>query len=315
MSSKKMMNRALLLSLCLLTSCYHVSDRIEPKIEYSVQDHYLKTLPATFTALSKQEQREGWGHEYQIGIGFAKQFDLYQAITAFKRALILIPQNNPRALEMQYEILFCYYLAKKYPEVIETFETSKLRAMTPEFPAYHDLLVILYEAYSAEDNTQAKDQILQLIEASDPKTSEELNLSYNLAHGNIDVARALAPTNSGFEELLQSYESERKSISKAKSYNALLPGAGYLYLGQRQSAVTALLLNGLFIAASTLCFIHHNPAAGAIFASFECGWYFGGIYGAGEEAKFYNERLYEQKLGPVMNQERLFPIFTLKHAF
>ncbi len=311
------MSKLLLLSTTalLLTSCYRVSDRIDPKIEYSVQEAYLKRLPPAFAPLSRAELTEGWGHEYQIGLGFSKMLDLYQAITAFKRALILIPEKNPRHIEIEYEVLFCYYLAKKYDAVLETFETSHLRQATPDFIAYNDLLVILYDAYQAQNNPQAANQILQLIEQHHPETAKTLTLSYNLAHGNIDDAKALAPTNSSFEALLTSYENERKSVSKAKTYNALLPGAGYLYLGQTQSAITAFLLNGLFITASALCFTHHNAAAGAIFASFECGWYFGGIYGAGEEAKFYNERLYECKLGPAMNHEHLFPIFTLKHAF
>ena len=52
-----------------------------------------------------------------------------------------------------------------------------------------------------------------------------------------------------------------------------------------------------------------------IFAGFEMGWYFGGIYGAGEEAKFYNERVYEAYATPMMNQRKLFPALSLQYAF
>ena len=45
------------------------------------------------------------------------------------------------------------------------------------------------------------------------------------------------------------------------------------------------------------------------------GWYFGGIYGAGEAAKFYNETIYNEKMGPVMQEKGLFPIFMLNFAF
>ena len=73
--------------------------------------------------------------------------------------------------------------------------------------------------------------------------------------------------------------------------------------------------NGLFIAAAVHCFQHNHLAAGIIFTSFEAGWYFGGIYGAGEEAKTYNERLYEKKITPLMNQKGLFPVFMLQYGF
>ena len=45
------------------------------------------------------------------------------------------------------------------------------------------------------------------------------------------------------------------------------------------------------------------------------GWYFGGIYGAGEEAKFYNEKIYEKAASPYMTEEKIFPILMVKHAF
>jgi hypothetical protein len=56
-------------------------------------------------------------------------------------------------------------------------------------------------------------------------------------------------------------------------------------------------------------------AAGIITTNFEAGWYFGGIYGAGEEAKYYNERIYEKNASTVLNQHKLFPILMMEHAF
>ncbi|MGH2611943.1 MAG: tetratricopeptide repeat protein, partial [Rhabdochlamydiaceae bacterium] len=101
----------------------------------------------------------------------------------------------------------------------------------------------------------------------------------------------------------------------AQLLNSFVPGAGYFYLGQTQSGITALLLNGLFIWASVYFFQHGNIAAGTIFTSVEAGWYFGGIYGAGQEAKLYNERLYERQATPIMNENRYFPILMLKYGF
>ena len=95
----------------------------------------------------------------------------------------------------------------------------------------------------------------------------------------------------------------------------ILPGAGYLYVGQKQSAVTAFLLNGLFIAAAVHFFCKWEIAAGVITTSFEAGWYFGGIYGAGESAKLYNERVYEDLAYPALNRNGLFPVLMLQYGF
>ncbi|MBS0620236.1 MAG: tetratricopeptide repeat protein [Verrucomicrobia bacterium] len=281
-------------------------DTVEPQLSASVEERYLKSLPSPFAPLSTAERAQDWGKEILIGFGFAHQLDLYQAITAFKRAEILLPASEKgRALEVQYEILLCYYMGQRWQEVIYTFENSGLRHVDESFPALHDLLIILYDAYLHEEMETEAARTLQLIEHYFPDEGETLSRSKALLEG--DVA-ALGP-------LSATYAAHKKSPGRAQSLNALLPGAGYLYLGQKQSAATAFVLNGLFIGASAYFFSEGNLAAGAIFTSFEAGWYFGGIYGAGLEAKAYNERLYESLATPLMHQERLFPVLRLTYAF
>ena len=313
------MNKYILFLLLCLAACHRVGDKIEPKISYVVQDRYLKMLPSPFTPLSLSEREHAWGKEYQIGIAFARQVDLYQAITAFKRAEILVPDGHQeRKLEMQYEIFLCYYIGKKYQEAIDYFDQSQLRGIDEHFPAYHDLLVILYDCYEQLGKCANAEQILDHMKTAFPTTEKKLAISSALTSGNIYTIEQLSmqyPSDSYLQYILNSYDAQKKSVGKAQALNALLPGAGYLYLGQTQSAITAFLLNGLFITASCIFFIDGNIPAGVIFTSFEAGWYFGGIYGGGEEAKFYNERTYEKIATPVMNQEHLFPILTLKYAF
>ena len=100
----------------------------------------------------------------QIGFGFAHELDLYQAITAFKRAEFLIPpEEKMRSLEIQYEILLCYYIGQKWQNVIYTFDHSQLRYAGADFPALHDLLLILYETYQNEGMQNQAEKILQVI--------------------------------------------------------------------------------------------------------------------------------------------------------
>lgn len=302
-----------------LGSCYRVPKEIEPKINYVVQDRYLRQLPHPFPELTPAEKRTQWGAEYQIGISFARSLDLYQAITAFRRAEILVPtEESGRKLEMAYEILLCYYLGQKFDEVVQAYQNSPLFQVTPDFPAFHDLLIVLYDTYLQLDDCAQSAQILELIRQYYPEDYDTLALSSALQSADfptLDHFAACPPERPYLRNLLCCYETEKKSPTTAAVLNSIIPGAGYLYLGQRQTAASAFLVNGLFIASSVYFFIHGPIYAGIITTSFEAGWYFGGIYGAANEAKFYNERLYERLANPMMNCEGLFPIFRLNYAF
>lgn len=254
-----------------------------------------------------------------IASAFSAQFDLYRAVSTYKRAEILIPpKDQSRKLQVQYDILFAYFLAKHYDEVIESFEKSDLANVDKTFPAYHDLLLILYESYQEMDLPEKKDRIMELIRTSYPETAEKLSISQALRQGDISAIECFAAgfqQRSYLDNLLDSYKSQKKSVAKAQVLNALLPGTGYLYIGQKKSALTAFLLNGLFITAACEFFLHGHIAAGIITTGFETGWYFGGIYGAGEEAKYYNERLYEKNATAVLNETKLFPVLMIEHVF
>ncbi|MBU6383569.1 MAG: tetratricopeptide repeat protein [Verrucomicrobia bacterium] len=314
-----MMIRPILLTLLLfIAACYRVPDRIDPRVSYQLQDQHFQQLTGAFPPLSKEERGLDWGKEAVIARAFAEELDLYRAVSTFKRALILIEDSPSRKLELQYDILLCFFLAKRYDEVIEAFEKSDLAHVDKSFYAYHDLLLILYESYRETDHQEKQAKVLELMEKSFPVTNEELKVSRAIREGNLVAINEIAcgfQHPSYLDNLMDCYSEHKKSVATAQCLNAFLPGAGYLYIGQRKSAMTAFLLNGLFIAAATQFFLHKHVAAGIITAGFEAGWYFGGIYGAGEEAKYYNERLYERAASGVLNEHKLFPVLMLDHAF
>lgn len=308
--------RSIIVSLVFLAGCFRVGEELEPQINISVQDRYLKSLPTPFPHLSPHEAQQDWAKEERIGMGFAKELDLYQAITAFKRASFLLPPaDQERRNQLNYDTLLAYYLGGKYSDTIYTFESTSLRTTNPQFTPYHDLLVMLYDSHSRLKQNEQVDALMQYMTTQYPETAQKLALSQTLLRGNIPALQKEAPSHPEIQTLLDQYDHEKKSVKAAQLFNALVPGAGYLYVGQAQSAITAFLLNGLFIWASVYFFQHGNTAAGIIFTSVEAGWYFGGIYGAGQEAKLYNERVYERYATPLMNEHRYFPILMLKYGF
>lgn len=316
------MNRHLsiffLLTLALIASCYRVPDRIDPRVSYQIQDQYFDTLRGAFAPLSASERESDWGKEYTIARAFADQLDLYRAVSTFKRADILVPPDSPRKLEIQYDIVLCFFLGKRYDEAIEEFEKTALAHVDQSFPAYHDLLLILYECYREMEDPEKQQRILEIIQSTFPATGEKLGISSALRTGDLETIETVNDDlmhPSYLDRLLDCYYTNKKSVATAQLLNALLPGAGYLYIGQKKSALTAFFLNGLFIAAAYQFFHRGNIPAGIITTSFEAGWYFGGIYGAGQEAKYYNERIYEKNAGVVLNEAKLFPVLMLDYAF
>src|SRR3990167_4888668 len=308
-----------LLFLFLLTSCYRVPDRIDPKVNYQLQDQHLQGLTSAFPPLNIEERHTDWGREIIIARCFAAELDLYRAVSTFKRALFLIPSTDPdRKLEVEYDIVFCYFLGKRYDEAVEAFEKSDLCTVDKTFPAYQDLLLILYECYGELSEKEKQACILELMERSFPETAEKLRLSQAIRQGDLQTVECFAEGFHGpsyLSFLLNCYYQNKKSVPKAQLLNAFCPGAGYFYIGQYKSAMTAFFLNGLFIGAAYEFFHHGHTAGGIITLGFEAGWYFGGIYGAGEEAKYYNERLYEKNATITLNHQKLFPVLMLEHSF
>lgn len=309
----------LLLPLLMIASCYKVTDQIEPRLDYQVQEQHFSQLHSAFSPLTTEEQHSDWGKEMLIANAFAKELDLYRAVSTYKRAEILIDSRDAaRKTQIEYDILLCYYLSKHYDDAVDYVNKSSLAHVDKLFPAYHDLLLILYECYHEMNCPDKEDCIYGMIQKDFPETAEKLKVSRALRAGNFEQIHSI---NEGLQhpsyldQMLTPYEAGKKSVAKAQVFNAMIPGAGYLYLGQKKSAVTAFFLNGLFIAAAYEFFHHHHLAAGIITTSFEAGWYFGGIYGAGEEAKFYNEKLYEKTASRTLNEHNLFPILMIGHAF
>ena len=303
----------LLLFIC---SCYRVEEKLEPKISYNIKEAHIKSLKNPFKPIALEERSQDWGKEFIIAKKFAKELDLYRAITNFRRAEILLGDDNLyRKQEIEYNITLSYYLGQKFEDTIDYFEKSSLCYVDKSFAAFKDLLIILYESYKETKNKDKTQKIIELLKDNYPETEKKILLSTALLDAKVDTLKEDYPKNQNIQNMISSYEREKKSVKTAQLLNTFIPGSGYLYIGQKKSAATAFFLNALFIYASYDFFHRGWTAAGVITASFEAGWYFGGIYGAGEEANYYNERIYESKATPLLNRDRLFPIFLIKYGF
>lgn len=302
-----------------LTNCQPTYRQIEPTIVYTPPPHRINALPTAFSPLSNEERQQEWAKELIIGDAFARELDLYRAITCYKRAKVLLPAESiERRLQLDYDIILSYYLGRRYQDAANAFEDSLLMNANPLFPAYNNLLIILYDCYSQTNQEDKAENVLELIQKYSPETSIDLNLFSHLKEGHIEKAQQEIDSHPLKEELqphLDIYYQYAKSPSKARRLNALLPGAGYYYVGQRKAALTSFIINTLFIAAAYQFFHRGYFAAGLITTSLEAGWYVGGINGAGIEATEFNTRLYEGTVKNMMSENRIFPVLMFETAF
>lgn len=258
-----------------------------------------------------------------------------------------------RKHEVEYFTLLCYALGKRHDDLVTTFESSSLAFVNPDFKAYRDLLLILGEAYDLTKQKHKALSVHQALAQNYPKTAHAVLVGNALKiadtktafailneektppiNPDVSVQKALSlamkphhflsydqldakkstKLKSTVEKTQESYLHQKKSPFTAQMLS-IIPGAGYAYLGQYQSAITAFSVNALFIGTAAYFFLNGNVPAGVLTTSFEAGWYFGSIYGAGQAAKTYNERLYEALVHPMMEEKKLYPLLQLEYGF
>lgn len=310
----------LLVGLALThVSCQPICQKLEPIIISPIPAHRVATLPSAFPSLSPEERKQEWANELLIGDVFARECDFYRAITCYRRAIVLLPPNEiERRLQLDYNLISCYYLGNKYQDALNIFQASDISQANPCFPAFNHLLLIVYDSYLQTGQEDKAECVLEIIRKFSPETADDLLLYQTLKSGEIDTARCLMSQHRHSESIEKDfafYEQFAKSPRKARALNAILPGAGYYYVGQRRSALTSFIINALFTAAAYQFFQHGYPAAGAITTSLEMGWYLGGINGAGIEAQEFNTRLYEGVSRKILTDQLCFPVLMFETSF
>jgi hypothetical protein len=297
---------ALTLAIFLL-GCSTCKTEFDPTLTYEVPERKIQALPTPFKPLSKDDLQSLWGKELYLGVKFGQEADYYRAITAFKSSLFLLPKSQTeRKAQLEYYLALSYFFGLKYREALEIVENSSLLPLDPSFPSARELKILLWSSY--KETCQDEKALLY--------TPDDPSLELSEAFFNADLATLNTyRDNPKVDNFLNAYYAEVLSPRKAKTLQALLPGLGYLYVGQKNTAFTSFVINALFIGATYQFFHKGYPAAALITLSLESGWYLGGINGAGLAANEFNERLYENLAKPAMIDNKLFPVLMFTYAF
>lgn len=255
-----------------------------------------------------------WQIEATLGDRLARQLSWNEALWCYKRACLLAPDHDRAILQtLSYNTFLCHFLANRYSNAARYFESSALVDIEPSFPAYVDLLAALADCYNQlslndRDFVSRHEHVLKLLQKSEPSMAGKLLLRSAVQKGDSESLIAMADSNadlSHLRPLMKNYRLKLKSPQTAGLLNALLPGAGYWYVGLKQTALTSFALNALFGAAAWHFFHRGSTAAGLIALSFESGWYFGGIQGAQLAAMESNRRRFEPFGEKILREQNL----------
>ncbi len=235
-----------------------------------------------------------WKREFFLAHKFFQQKDYYSALESFKRAKALyISEDRQEQQVIDRGFIETYFILSDYRKVIETFCLSSLSQKNTAKDS--SLLVKVYKSYEKLGEHQKADELIQHILQVHSPSAQSLLLAQAFSRDQWSYAEKWIEKNTlfqGLKEGLEQYRKAFKSKKTAKWLSILVPGAGYWYSGQPKSGLTSFFINSLLIAASMQCFIARFYALGILTATFEMGWYFGGIMGAMRAAQQHNDQLF-----------------------
>ena len=297
------------LLLFLLSGCSPHTQKEETPLAYYptlTERHSLSPYPDESAPINPSSQ---WGKEMLLGREFAKEGDWYRALTCFRQARFLLQLDNAltpeREARLSWSEALVYGFSGKWKDVLSTWEQHREHFTITDNLLKEQWIILLYAAYVHEGRTDEAEELCCLLLPSSPiikKLHEWKNLSSIKPESSI-------PSNA--TSLEKGVYKEMKSPTTAKVMNALLPGLGYLYVDQKQTALTSLLLNTCFLGAGIQLLHVHQPFLAIITFSFEAGWYFGGITGAGLAAEQYNEAIKTRLIQPYLREEKAFPLLQI----
>lgn len=240
---------------------------------------------------------------YAFGRHLLELGEYYRAITELKRFSLLFPAD-PRQPAAQMLLGFAYEALGDDASAIDyfrrlqqteddsdfnrlaLFKLGEMRLQQRQYQQATQLFQRFLSQFPHGALTARSTYLLGVTHALEGKAPAAKRLLMSLSPGGpwADRARAVR------DALDVAGPRPSKSPRVAGILAGMLPGAGHLYLGKPRHAITALLLNGLFLAGATFAFLEGLEATGVILLYFETGWYLGNINSAKAGAREFNRR-------------------------
>lgn len=242
--------------------------------------------------------------EYSTAKSFLNDDLFYPTITSFKKAALLSTTKEEKS-KATYSLIFTYFIAKKWDMLKTLYTHGACEDLDKNAPYFKDALLMFYIGLKHE----AMPFIVQNLKThlyQDPELKVKLELYDAISQVNF--------SHSTFNDSYKIYQTHEKSQTLAGFLNLIMPGCGFLYLGQIQTWLTcfltlSVLLWGFYHALKT----KHFAQSILIFSIFS-GFYLGSIVGAKLEAITFNQTLYTSIFDPVLKDNKLYPEQNIHYA-
>jgi putative component of membrane protein insertase Oxa1/YidC/SpoIIIJ protein YidD len=220
-----------------------------------------------------------------------------QALLEIKRYEFYKPFNK----EVFVNELLCLKAVNEYEKAIYVYETKCPQPLKNDADILYQVATVYYKL----DNFK---RALQLV------TTALANTSNNESRSQLTALKGFLyaclyqwqDAKNTFVDLRRlpyredALESNLKLVGKGEAFRykkpaiasllSIIPGAGYAYLGNTSTAVSSLLLNGVFGYATYTSIRKKNYGVAALTGLFSVSFYIANIYGAGQSAKHHNDK-------------------------
>jgi outer membrane protein assembly factor BamD (BamD/ComL family)/TM2 domain-containing membrane protein YozV len=248
--------------------------------------------------------------QLKIADAFMAEGEYYRAVTEYKKFLILFPDTE-RADYALFNMGAAYYRGEEYASATRTLGSlqekypvsgNAIQARLLEGFCYwklkqYEKARALFDVL-ADTHSESEYAPLALAASSLVALDEDI---VGASRQNLERFVARYPEHAALSNvkeamaLIDEYrELPQKSPLLAGVMSAIIPGSGYMYAGHYGDAVTAFLINGLFIAGTITGISQENYAVAGIVGGIGLPFYFGNIYGSANAAKKWNRGVREE---------------------
>jgi len=233
-----------------------------------------------------------------------KNGEYYRAITEYQRYIFYYP-GGYRSNQACIQVSRCLLEGGKPFEAVEW--GKKARPQIPKGRYSAELNLLTGRGYLLLDNyKEARTVLAEGIQDADtiPDFADEgrflvgISYIYEEQWGGASKAFSSVSPSSPFYERANKYSTEAKTGVNLHFKNttlattlSIVPGLGYLYSGERGTAMASFIVNGLFGWGTYEAFRKKEYGIGVVIGLFSLGWYTGNIYGGSASAARYNDRI------------------------
>lgn len=254
--------------------------------------------------LSAERAASGSGISDSLLFNFASQLqtdgDYERAVTEYLRLVSYYP-NSRYSARAKVAAVQCYHAAGSYPQAVAYGESLLLENSDATVVDQIKFLVGVSN-FKTGDLELALSSFTELAESAGDFREKGV-MAQGLTHAHLHdwtaAARSFETIDDASELSMKARGCARLSLEGAdlgyKNPNvaallAIVPGLGYLYDGYYSTALSALLVNGLFMWSAYEAYRQDHNVLGATLTMFGIGWYAGNIYGSAYSAVRQNDK-------------------------